>query len=359
VQAVACIGYGPGDAGIGMGERSLFTTMGSPAVTGCEGIYAEAPLRGILVWNSHAFNVTDASATLDMWLNFVFAPPAEQLRPLERFVDISAIAKMSVPAFGAEEICQRYVLPPGARLIDLASHTHKRGKRFRIFEGQFSCESGVHAGDPCSPFGPDPGLPVADLCAGAPCTSRRRARVGDCDQNGKVSVDELVVGVNIALGHSPVRECASFDRDDDAAVRVDELLAAVDWVLHPIRDPNQSLLYTSLTYGDPLILSFDPPVELGGPGAPASERTLTYCALYDNGFGDPSQVKRSSRVPSNSGPCRPTHCAEGAVGEPCVNDAQCGTTAGAGDGSCDACTVGFGITTDDEMFVLAGSFVRD
>jgi hypothetical protein len=58
VQAVACIGYGPGDAGIGNGESSLFSTMGS-AVDGTEDIFQEAPLRGILVWNSHAFNLTD------------------------------------------------------------------------------------------------------------------------------------------------------------------------------------------------------------------------------------------------------------------------------------------------------------
>jgi hypothetical protein len=64
-------------------------------------------------------------------------------------------------------------------------------------------------------------------------------------------------------------------------------------------------------------------------------------------------------VPSNAGPCTPTHCAEGAAGEPCSTDAQCDTASGAGDGSCDACTVRFGITTDDEMFVLAGSLVRD
>jgi hypothetical protein len=81
--------------------------------------------------------------------------------------------------------------------------------------------------------------------------------------------------------------------------------------------------------------------------------------LYDNGYGNPGEVKRNSTVPTNSGPCVPTHCAEGAVGQRCVSDAQCDTASDAGDGACDACTVGFGITTDDEMFVLAGSYVRD
>ena len=79
--------------------------------------------------------------------------------------------------------------------------------------------------------------------------------------------------------------------------------------------------------------------------------------IYDNGVSDPAEVKRRSRVPSNTGPCTPTHCAEGKVAEQCSADAQCDSSPGAGDGSCDACTVTFGISTDDEMFVLTGSFV--
>jgi hypothetical protein len=33
------------------------------------GVYAEAPLRGTLVWNSHAYNVTDKPGKLDIWVN--------------------------------------------------------------------------------------------------------------------------------------------------------------------------------------------------------------------------------------------------------------------------------------------------
>ena len=50
--------------------------MGS-AIDGSEGIFEEAPLKGILVWNSHAFNVTDRPAPLDMWINFDFATPPD------------------------------------------------------------------------------------------------------------------------------------------------------------------------------------------------------------------------------------------------------------------------------------------
>jgi len=359
VQATACIGFGPGDASIGVGEQSLFSTMGSAGVEPDQGIYAEAPLRGILVWNSHAFNLTATPATLDMWLNFDFAAPTEQQHLLDRFTDVSAIAKMAVPPYGIDEVCQRYVVPDGARLVDLFSHTHKRGKRFRIFEGNFYCQGGNFNNEPCSPFGPDPGLPVRDLCGGAPCVSRRVPTIGDCNHDSSVSIDEIVMGLNIALGRADLSACDGFDRDANRAVTVDELLGAIDFALRPMRDPNASLLYTSLTYVDPVVVTFDPPRSFGPRGTPAEGRTLTYCALYDNGYTNPDEVKRKSRVPTNGAPCRPTNCAEGAVGERCTSDAQCDSGAGSGDGACDACTVGFGVTTDDEMFVLAGSYVED
>ncbi len=359
VPSVACIGFGPGDASIGVGEETLFNTMAS-AVGGDDGVYDEAPIKGILVWNSHAFNVTDTPATLDMWINFEFAAPEEQRHLLQRFVDISAISKMRVPAYGTDEVCNHHVLPEGARVLDLTSHVHQRGKRFRVFEGAFACHGGPNDGQPCPPLGLDPDLPTADPCAGAPCQAAQPPRAGDCDGDLRVSVNEVVTGVNIALGRTPPDACLRFDVDEDGGVSIDELVAGVDSAIHPgLRDPSESLFYTSLTYADPLTLAYDPPKLFGGPHATPAERTLTYCALYDNGFTNPDQVKRNSRVPTNGSPCRPTHCAEGAVGRPCAGDADCDTSAEVRDGFCDACPVGFGVTTDDEMFVLVGSYILD
>ena len=53
------------------------------------------------------------------------------------------------------------------------------------------------------------------------------ACVGDCDGGGTVPINELVVGVNIALGSLPASACLAFDRNNDGEVRVDELLAGV------------------------------------------------------------------------------------------------------------------------------------
>jgi hypothetical protein len=51
--------------------------------------------------------------------------------------------------------------------------------------------------------------------------------VGDCNRDGHVLIDELIRGVNIALGNAPVNECPPFDRVADGQVRVDELVRGV------------------------------------------------------------------------------------------------------------------------------------
>lgn len=57
------------------------------------------------------------------------------------------------------------------------------------------------------------------------------ACVGDCDADGRVLVDELIRGVNIALGTDAVDTCFALDRDFDGGVTVDEVLAAVNAAL--------------------------------------------------------------------------------------------------------------------------------
>lgn len=365
--SVACIGYGPGDASIGVGNDSLFNTMAA-GLGSVDGIYAEAPLKGMLVWDSHAFNVTDEPGKLDIWVNLDFAEPEEQQHELQRFTEITAQFGLSIPAFGAQQICAVYELEPGTHIIELSSHNHKRGRSFQTFDGAFRCMGGPNEGAPCSPFGPDPNYPVDDLCAGAACASPITPTIGDCDANGSVALDEVVTGVNMALGRYGMEACPDFDPDGDGGVDVVDLIEAVHYAVEPERDPEASLLYTSTTYADPAVVSFDPPRTFEGT---AEERTLTFCGLYENGFLDPSQVKRKSTSPRPDGgfpggACRtPVACAEGRIGEPCSGsgqaerDASCDSTPGAGDGFCDACTAAFGVTTDDEMFILLGAFYRE
>lgn len=66
--------------------------------------------------------------------------------------------------------------------------------------------------------------------AGATCT-------GDCDGSGSVTVDEILLGVNVALGEEGVDRCSVFDADVDAQVTVDELLSSVSSGLQGCPEP--------------------------------------------------------------------------------------------------------------------------
>lgn len=55
---------------------------------------------------------------------------------------------------------------------------------------------------------------------------------GDCDANGEVTVDEILTGVNIALGAASVDGCSAMDGNADGEVTVDELLAAISSALN-------------------------------------------------------------------------------------------------------------------------------
>lgn len=131
--------------------------------------------------------------------------------------------------------------------------------------------------------------------------------------------------------------------------------------------PSGMQLYESLLYNDPELTYFNPPLEFDT--ANEADRTLRYCATYNNGMnpdGTPNTetVTRYSRLPklvfeTGIGVCEPTHCAEGKVGEPCKgvgDDATCDTEPGAGNGFCDACPITGGESTENEMFILFGGY---
>lgn len=62
------------------------------------------------------------------------------------------------------------------------------------------------------------------LCSSPPVWAQC---VGDCDESGAVAVNELVIGVNIALLRTSIDLCASFDTNADDQVAVSELVGAV------------------------------------------------------------------------------------------------------------------------------------
>lgn len=57
------------------------------------------------------------------------------------------------------------------------------------------------------------------------------ACTGDCNSDGRVGVDEIVVGVGIALGETAWARCVRMDADRDGSVDVDDLLRGVQRAL--------------------------------------------------------------------------------------------------------------------------------
>ena len=75
-------------------------------------------------------------------------------------------------------------------------------------------------------------------CAGAapagaaPAGAAAPACVGDCAGDGMVTIEDLIIGVNIALGSRAVSACKAMDSDGGGTVTVDELIRAVDAALN-------------------------------------------------------------------------------------------------------------------------------
>ena len=85
------------------------------------------------------------------------------------------------------------------------------------------CVPGEPSGDVPTPTPagqvPTPTVPPAGGC------------VGDCNDNGEVAINELIIGVNIALGSAQLTQCPSFDRNANGEVEVNELIQGVNAAL--------------------------------------------------------------------------------------------------------------------------------
>ncbi|HJQ85527.1 MAG TPA: DUF4215 domain-containing protein [Candidatus Binatia bacterium] len=268
-STIACNAYGPPDFGFTgsvNGNDTAPTIGGSQApratTTFVGGSFGLQPAKGIIVWNSHAFNLGTAPATNQQWFDLFFAGPSERQYPVIFLADDSQIFIANVPPFETREYCNNHVMEQGARIFELSTHFHKRGKIFRIW------------------------------------------------------------------------------------------------------DPSGALVLTTTNYADPTVKRYDPPVALDDPDP--LKRTYRYCALYDNGATNPAEVKRKSTSPDPplgiplGGPCTTddVRCMAGPrKGQRCFDDdRQCDSTVGAADGDCDACPLLGGVTTEDEMFILIGTY---
>jgi hypothetical protein len=251
----ACIGFGPFQGG-----QAFFAIGGAQKAQAsleyAGGVFAQVPMKGILYWNSHAFNLTDEDTTMHARLNYYFA--RSQQYPIQSIFNTDAIFAPSAAPYTTQTVCHDQTLPRGAHLFQLSSHTHKRGKAFTVTA------------------------------------------------------------------------------------------------------PDGALLYQNFVYNDPAALVFDPPLVFDS--SDPAQRVLHYCSLYNNGVAgdgspDPDTVTRASRIPPQGFSCAPAACTTGKIGAPCAGDSRrCDSSRGAGDGVCDACSITGGESTENEMFILIGSY---
>ncbi len=69
------------------------------------------------------------------------------------------------------------------------------------------------------------------LLAGTDVSAVSAACTGDCSGDGEIAINEVIVGVNIALGSASVSSCGAMDGDGDGQVAINELIAAVNGAL--------------------------------------------------------------------------------------------------------------------------------
>jgi hypothetical protein len=108
--------------------------------------------------------------------------------------------------------------------------------------------------------------------------------------------------------------------------------------------PDGTQIYSSAIYSDPIEKLFDPPMHFDATDA--AQRTLTYCADFNNGLTDNGApninlVTRLSTMPDRT-TCTAVACVAGQVGAACngaSDNSACDSSPGAGDGWCDACPI--------------------
>jgi hypothetical protein len=259
-ETPACNGYGPSDLHV-YGDIIGGSQGATADQTYPDGVYSMVPLKGLIIWNSHAKNIDPMAVRIEQCFDLGFADISDSFQ-LKGVLDFAGTAKIYVPPFESREYCRAFTFPQNAHVVQIDTHMHKRGQRFRVWAP------------------PNPA-----------CGSN-----GGCEATPQSSMGPTP---------TPILENLKYDEPTPVA-------------------PNFCL-----------------------DSAVPANRTVLYCAEYYNGPTAQADVKRKSTSPTA---CTPTNCIE-PVGMSCgVSNCE-GVPA-----ACDACPVTGGFTTDDEMFILLGSY---
>jgi hypothetical protein len=138
-----------------------------------DGVYTELPLRGVLWFNSHAFNLTEEDTTLDARVNYYYATKRE--REMLGVTDYSAnsIADGQAP-FTRKTYCSKHEVPQNYSLAMMTGHYHRRGEHFwvndatgkKIYENFSYSDPEYTRYEPWVTFDdPDPAARTLEYCA--------------------------------------------------------------------------------------------------------------------------------------------------------------------------------------------------
>jgi hypothetical protein len=94
------------------------------------GVYADIPLRGTWIWNSHSFNLTSRDHEMHARINFWFSDNPEY--PVRSLASLDNAYAHEIPPYGSQTLCGDLPLARGARVFNLLGHTHQQGKRFWV-----------------------------------------------------------------------------------------------------------------------------------------------------------------------------------------------------------------------------------
>jgi hypothetical protein len=141
---VACINYenGPGEMGTALGlfgaAKARINLATAQEATFRENyprnVFSLMPVKGFVVWDSHAFNLTRQDTSVEQWMNLEFATANEKVYPRWQIFDAGDLFGMGrIEAFSSKEVCTTFTIPQRGQLLTLSSHTHRFGKRFRIW----------------------------------------------------------------------------------------------------------------------------------------------------------------------------------------------------------------------------------
>lgn len=142
-SSLACLTYGPPDFNNGGSPLSGAGSNTAPSFGGSQqpfarnaypaGVWAALPTKGVIVWNSHAFNLTNLPTTNEQYLNMFFLGAADRQFPVRGIFDARDIFVQGVPPFESREYCRTVTFRKGSRIVDLSTHAHKRSKLFRVW----------------------------------------------------------------------------------------------------------------------------------------------------------------------------------------------------------------------------------